>query len=104
VTADVLLDDIVERSTRRYLVTKVLNLWEVSMGGSHTGMFIVAVFIILYFSILLHCIVQWVLQVMFLSAFSFIVLVFTVSLHVCLTDKQQRQSKQTNTHAREQQK
>jgi hypothetical protein len=35
VTADVLLDDIVERSTRRYLVTKVLNVWEVSMGGSH---------------------------------------------------------------------
>jgi hypothetical protein len=34
-TADVLLDDIVERSTRRYLVTKVLNMWEVSMGGSH---------------------------------------------------------------------
>jgi hypothetical protein len=34
-TADVLLDDIVERSTRRYLVTGVLNMWEVSMGGSH---------------------------------------------------------------------
>jgi hypothetical protein len=36
VTAYVLLDDIVERSTRRYLGTKVLNLWEVSMGGSHS--------------------------------------------------------------------
>jgi hypothetical protein len=34
VTADVLLDDILERSTR-YLVTKVLNMWEFSMGGSH---------------------------------------------------------------------
>jgi hypothetical protein len=35
-TADVMLDDIVERSTQRYLVTGVLNMWEVSMGGSHT--------------------------------------------------------------------
>jgi hypothetical protein len=35
VTAGVLLDDIVECSTRRYLVTKVLSMWEVSMGGSH---------------------------------------------------------------------
>jgi hypothetical protein len=34
-TTDVSLDDIVERSTRRYLVTKVLNLWEVSMGTSY---------------------------------------------------------------------
>jgi hypothetical protein len=34
--------------------------------------------IILHFSTLLHCIVQWVLQVMLLSACSFIVLVFTV--------------------------
>jgi hypothetical protein len=34
------------------------------------------------FSILLECIVQWVLQVMFPSACSFIMLVFTVSLHV----------------------
>jgi hypothetical protein len=34
--------------------------------------------IILYFCILLHCIVQWVLQVMFPSAWSFIMLVFTV--------------------------
>jgi hypothetical protein len=34
-TADVLLDDIVELSTRRYLVTEVLNIWQVSMGGSH---------------------------------------------------------------------
>jgi hypothetical protein len=33
---------------------------------------------VLYFSILLHCIVQWVLQVMFPSACSFNVLVFTV--------------------------
>jgi hypothetical protein len=37
VTAVVLLDDIVERSPRRYLVTEVLNMWEVSMAGSHTG-------------------------------------------------------------------
>jgi hypothetical protein len=35
VTADVLLGDIVEWSTQRYLVTEVLNMWEVSMGGSH---------------------------------------------------------------------
>jgi hypothetical protein len=33
---------------------------------------------ILYFSILLHCIVQWVLQVMLPSSCSFIVLVFIV--------------------------
>jgi hypothetical protein len=40
-------------------------------------------FIILYFSILLHWIVQWVLQVMLSSACSFIVLVSTVfQLHV----------------------
>jgi hypothetical protein len=38
--------------------------------------------LILYVSILLHCIVQWVLQVRFPSACSFIVLSFTVSLHV----------------------
>jgi hypothetical protein len=37
--------------------------------------------IILYFSILLHCNVQWGLQVMLPSACSFIVLVFTV-LHL----------------------
>jgi hypothetical protein len=36
VTADALLDDIVERSARRYLVTGVLNMWEVSIGGSHS--------------------------------------------------------------------
>jgi hypothetical protein len=35
-TADVLLDDIVERSSQCYLVTEVLNMSEVSMGGSHT--------------------------------------------------------------------
>jgi hypothetical protein len=35
VTAVVLLGDIVERPTQRYLVTEVLNMWEVSMGGSH---------------------------------------------------------------------
>jgi hypothetical protein len=35
VTAVVLLGDIVERSTQRYLVNEVLNMWEVSMGGSH---------------------------------------------------------------------
>jgi hypothetical protein len=37
VTAVVLLGDIVERPTQRYLVTEVLNMWEVSMGGSHKG-------------------------------------------------------------------
>jgi hypothetical protein len=31
VTAVVLLGDIVERPTQRYLVTEVLNMWEVSM-------------------------------------------------------------------------
>jgi hypothetical protein len=36
------------------------------------------ILIILYFSILLRCIVQWVLQVMLPSACSFIVFVFTV--------------------------
>jgi hypothetical protein len=35
VTAVVLLGDIVERPTQHYLVTEVLNMWEVSMGGSH---------------------------------------------------------------------
>jgi hypothetical protein len=35
VTAAVLLGDIVEQLTQRYLVTEVLNMWEVSMGGSH---------------------------------------------------------------------
>jgi hypothetical protein len=35
VIADVLLDVIVEPPTRRYLVTKVLNMWEGSMAGSH---------------------------------------------------------------------
>jgi hypothetical protein len=34
--------------------------------------------VILYFSILLHCIVQWVLQVMLPSVCSFVVVVFTV--------------------------
>jgi hypothetical protein len=38
--------------------------------------------IILYFSILLHCIVQWLLQVMLPSVCSCSVLVFTVSPHV----------------------
>jgi hypothetical protein len=37
---------------------------------------------VLYFSILLHCIVRWVLQAMFPSACSFIVLIFTV-FHYC---------------------
>jgi hypothetical protein len=37
VTAVVLLGDIVERPTQRYLVTEVLNMWEVSMGGAHKG-------------------------------------------------------------------
>jgi hypothetical protein len=37
---------------------------------------------LLYFGILLHCIVQRLLQVMFPSVCSFIVLVFTLSLHV----------------------
>jgi hypothetical protein len=40
-------------------------------------------FIILYFSILLHCIVQWVLQVMFPSACSFIVCWFPLSFAAC---------------------
>jgi hypothetical protein len=35
VTADVLLDNVVEQSTQSYLVTEVRNMWEVSMGGSH---------------------------------------------------------------------
>jgi hypothetical protein len=35
VIADILLDVIVERSTRRYLVTRVLNMSDVSIGGSH---------------------------------------------------------------------
>jgi hypothetical protein len=39
-------------------------------------------FTVLYFSILLHCIVQWLLQVIFPSVCSFIALVFTLSLHV----------------------
>jgi hypothetical protein len=75
--------------------------------------------VILYFSILLHCIAQWVLQVMFLSACSFIVFSFSLSfticfgLHghdqvcrifhififICLKDSASRQ-----THARKQQK
>jgi hypothetical protein len=37
VTAVVLLGDIAERPTQRYLVTEVLNMWEVSMGGSHSS-------------------------------------------------------------------
>jgi hypothetical protein len=37
VTAVVLLGDIVERPTQCYLVTEVLNMWEVSMGGSHSS-------------------------------------------------------------------
>jgi hypothetical protein len=39
--------------------------------------------LILYFSILLHCIVQWVLQVMFPSACSFIVCWFSLSFSTC---------------------
>jgi predicted membrane protein len=39
-------------------------------------------FIILYFSILLHCIVQWILQVMFPSACSFIVFWFSLSFTI----------------------
>jgi Na+/proline symporter len=39
--------------------------------------------IILYFSILLHCIVQWLLQVMFLSACSFIVGWFPLYFTTC---------------------
>jgi hypothetical protein len=42
VTAVVLLGDIVERPTQRYLVTEVLNMWEVSMGGSHTSIKLVS--------------------------------------------------------------
>jgi hypothetical protein len=40
-------------------------------------------FIILYFSILLHCIVQWVLHIMSLSACSFIVYWFPLSFTTC---------------------
>jgi hypothetical protein len=40
-------------------------------------------FITLHFSILLHCIVQWVLQVMFPSACSFIVCWFPLSFTTC---------------------
>jgi hypothetical protein len=39
--------------------------------------------ITLYFSILLHCIVQWVLQVMFPSACSFVVCWFPLSFTTC---------------------
>jgi hypothetical protein len=39
VTAVVLLGDTVERSTQCYPVTEVLNIWEVSMGGSHNFYF-----------------------------------------------------------------
>jgi hypothetical protein len=38
VTAVVLLGDIVERPTQRYHVTEVLNMSEVSMGGSHMSL------------------------------------------------------------------
>jgi hypothetical protein len=41
--------------------------------------------LILYFSILLHCIVQWVLQVMFPSACSFIVCWFSPSFTKCFS-------------------
>jgi hypothetical protein len=34
-----IVGDIVKRSPQRYLVTEVLNMWEVSMGGSHRLMF-----------------------------------------------------------------
>jgi hypothetical protein len=40
VTAVVLLGDIAERPTQRYLVTEVLNMWEVSMGGSHNPLIV----------------------------------------------------------------
>jgi hypothetical protein len=40
--------------------------------------------IILYFNILLHCIVQWLLQVMFPFACSFIVFWFSLSFTTCL--------------------
>jgi hypothetical protein len=33
-----IVGDIVKRSPQRYLVTEVLNMWEVSMGGSHKSM------------------------------------------------------------------
>jgi hypothetical protein len=39
--------------------------------------------LILYFSILLHCIVQWVLQVMFPSACGFILCWFSLSFTTC---------------------
>jgi hypothetical protein len=38
---------------------------------------------ILHFSILLHCIVQWILKVMFPSAYSFILCWFSLSFTTC---------------------
>jgi hypothetical protein len=58
---------------------------------------------IIYFSILLHCIVQWVLQVMLPSACSFIVLVFTAFLYMFRptwpeqTNNKEKGSRQTHT-------
>jgi hypothetical protein len=51
VTAVVLLGDIVARPTQRYLVTEVLNMWEVSMGGSHTS---IAGFVCIVYGELVH--------------------------------------------------
>jgi hypothetical protein len=41
-------------------------------------------YIILYFSILLHCIVQWVLQIIFLSVCSFIVPILFFTVFHCM--------------------
>jgi hypothetical protein len=58
--------------------------------------------IILYFSILLHCIVQWVLQVMSPSAFSFIVYWFSTVLRYRQTHKQENTKKTRRKTAQEQ--
>jgi hypothetical protein len=55
----------------------------VTFGGYKTKLNFIVLYI-LHPSILLHCIVQWVLLVMFPSARGFIVLVFIVSLYVSI--------------------
>jgi hypothetical protein len=65
-----------------YALLHIFLLSSFNLIWSHVFIYVALVnmlwVIVLYFSILLHCIVQWVLQVMFPSACSFIVLVFTV--------------------------
>jgi hypothetical protein len=55
--------------------------------SNRTGTFLLrnthTLLIKLYFSILLHCIVQWVFEVMFQSACSFIVCWFSLSFTTC---------------------